>query len=177
MSAKEEKSRSKTGKAIEKPERRNRLSALASDVPALTKLALGKRGFAEADLIGQWARIVGPDLARIALPVKLRLPRAKPEPNAGGITPNVAGGTLTLRTSSAASLEIQHQKPRILERIATYFGYPAVTEIRIEIGDRRRPAPKRPAGKPAAFPALDNVADPDLRAALERLGAARARRG
>lgn len=187
MSAKEEKAKitKPTGKAapakaaapVEPPARRNRLSALASDVPHLTKLALGKRGFAEADLVGQWARIVGADLARLALPVKLRLPRGKSDPIAGGIAPNVAGGTLTLRTSPAASLEIQHMKPRILERIATYFGYPAVTEIRIEIGDRRRPAPKRPVAKPAAPPDLGKVTDPDLRAALERLGAARARRG
>lgn len=192
MSAKEEKAKiaKPTGKAgsgkaatanatvpAEPPARRNRLSALASDVPHLTKLALGKRGFAEADLIGQWTRIVGADLARLALPVKLRLPRGKSEPTSGGVAPNVAGGTLTLRTSPAASIEIQHMKPRILERIATYFGYPAVSEIRIEIGDRRRPAPKRQAAKSATLPDLGEVTDPDLRAALERLGAARARRG
>lgn len=181
MSAKEEKTRPAAQKPARQQERRNRLGALAGEVPALTRLALGKRGFAEADLVGQWARIVGPELARLALPVKLRLPRPKVEPKAqpdgGGIPANVAGGTLTLRSSAAASTELQHLKPRILERIATYFGYPVVTEIRIEIGDRRRPAPPRRTVTATPLPDLAEVTDPDLRAALQRLGAARARRG
>lgn len=194
MGAKEEKAKS-AAKAVppaEPPPRRARLAALAQDVPALAKLALGKRGFAEADLISQWPAIVGPDLAALALPVKLRLKRPRKEPavdRAGAKSPaqspavpaNVAGGTLTLRASAAASLEVQHLKPQILARIATYFGYPAISDIRIEIGDRRsgpagrrRPAPALPTAVP---PDLSGVGDPDLRAALERLGAARRLRG
>ena len=46
-------------------ERRNRLSALASNVPNLTKLALGRKGFAEAGLIGAWPTIVGEEIARL----------------------------------------------------------------------------------------------------------------
>lgn len=169
----------------EQPERRNRLSALASSVPGLTKLALGRKGFAEASLIGEWPLIVGPEIARLAIPVKLRLPRpkgAKAE-NAvpANIAPNIAGGTVTLRASPSASLEIQHLKPRILERITRYFGYPAITEIKIEIGDRRKASqPAQKAGPKASAPAfqpdLSKVTDPDIREALRRLGAARARR-
>lgn len=172
---------------MEAPERRNRLSALASNVPGLTKLALGRKGFAEAGLIGEWPLIVGEEIARLAVPVKLRLPRPKGEPKGekaalptspAWIAPNVAGGTLTLRASPAASLEIQHLKPRIIERITRYFGYPAITEIRIEIGDRRQAAVKarRPAVGPATQPDLSRVTDPEIREALRRLGAARARR-
>ena len=178
MSAQEE----KPGKKIE-AERKNRLSALASSVPNLTKLALGKKGFAEASLIGEWPTIVGEDIARLAIPVKMRLPRArqgsagKDEMPAGTLAPNVAGGTVTLRASPAASLEIQHLKPRILERIQRYFGYPAITEIKIEIGERKRtPSKSRPPGRGlVAQPDLSNVADPDIREALRRLGAARAK--
>lgn len=175
MSAKEEKAKA-AGKPAEPPARRNYLSALARDVPALTKLALGKRGFAEADLVGRWAEIVGADIARMALPVKLRLPRARSEETKGAVTPNVSGGTLTLRCSPAASLELQHLKPRILERITTYFGYPAIREIRIEIGDRKRAKPLQRSGPPARPADLSGVSDPDLRDALQRLGAARSRR-
>ncbi|MBK8161422.1 MAG: DUF721 domain-containing protein [Rhodospirillaceae bacterium] len=164
-------------------ERRYRLSALASNVPNLTKLALGKKGFAEAGLIGAWPTIVGEEIARLAIPVKMRLPRPKGEKAAApaipsGVTPNIAGGTLTLRASPAASLEVQHLKPRILERITRYFGYPAITEIKIEIGDRRKAAPKarRPAPGPTAPLDLSKISDPDIREALQRLGAARAKR-
>jgi hypothetical protein len=181
----------------ESAERRNRLSALASSVPNLTKLALGRKGFAEASLIGAWSTIVGEEIARLAIPVKMRLPRPKndgpkkdgpkkDEAFQGGVpanvTPNIPGGTLTLRASPSASLEVQHLKPRILERIARYFGYPAITEIKIEIGDRKKTPPKarRPATGPVAqtdlSPVLSGVTDPEIRDALQRLGAARARR-
>nr|WP_298682003.1 DUF721 domain-containing protein [uncultured Dongia sp.] len=184
MSAQEEKPKPKPAES----ERRNRLSALASNVPHLTKLALGRKGFAEAGLIGEWPLIVGEEISRLAVPVKLRLPRPKGDKAAvavtvdgiapGRIAPNIAGGTLTLRASPAASLEVQHLKPRILERITRYFGYPAITEIKIEIGDRRKAAPKarRPASGPATQPDLSKVTDPDIREALRRLGAARAKR-
>lgn len=180
MSAQEE----KPGKKMDVAERRNRLSALASSVPNLTKLALGRRGFAEASLIGEWTTIVGEDIARLAIPVKMRLPRPKQgnarkdEKPAGSVAPNIPGGTLTLRASPAASLEIQHLKPRILERIQRYFGYPAITEIKIEIGERKKSSAKtrRPVTGPVAQPDLSNVADPDIREALRRLGAARAKR-
>jgi hypothetical protein len=178
MSAQEEKPKPKPAES----ERRNRLSALASNVPHLTKLALGRKGFAEAGLIGEWPLIVGEEISRLAVPVKLRLPRPKGDKAVAvtpdRIAPNIAGGTLTLRASPAASLEVQHLKPRILERITRYFGYPAITEIRIEIGDRRKAAPKarRPAAGPATLPDLSKVTDPDIREALRRLGAARAKR-
>ena len=180
MSAQEEKPKTRIAPA----ERRNRLAALAGSVPGLTKLALGRKGFAEASLIGDWPLIAGPEIARLALPVKLRLPRPKTRPKsgettAGAVPANVAGGTLTLRASPSASLEIQHLKPRILERITRYFGYPAITEIKIEIGDRSKAAPpaRRLVGTAAAAPAdLAKVTDPDIREALRRLGVARARR-
>ena len=164
-------------------DRRNSLSALASNVPALTKLALGRKGFAEASLIGEWATIVGADIARLCIPVKMRLPRAKKDEkpanavSTGAVPANVAGGTLTLRASPSASLEVQHLKPRILERIQRYFGYPLINELKIEIGDRKKVTkPRRPLLAQMGRPDLSTVKDPDIRDALERLGAARAKR-
>lgn len=162
----------------EEPTRRNRLSALASNVPALTKLALGRKGFAEASLIGQWAVIVGEDIARLCIPVKMRLPRPKKDATPAGAVPaNVAKGVLTLRASPAASLEVQHLTPRIVERIQRYFGYPLITELKIEIGDRKKAANvRRPLLAAITPPDLSGVKDPDIREALARLGAARAKR-
>jgi hypothetical protein len=154
---------------------------------------LGRKGFAEASLISEWPLIAGPEIARLAIPVKLRLPRPKGDKAKdekpgdekarraipGAIPANVAGGTLTLRASPAASLEVQHLKPRILERITRYFGYPAITEIKIEIGDRRKAMSKAQhpmTASTAAQPDLSTVTDPEIREALRRLGAARARR-
>jgi len=172
----------KPKKKADEADRRNSLSALASNVPALAKLALGRKGFAEASLIGEWAIVVGEDIARLCIPVKMRLPRAKKDEKPAGtapgtIAPNVAGGTLTLRATPSASLEVQHLKPRILERIQRYFGYPVITELKIEIGERKKAVkPRRPLLAPMGQPDLSKVKDPDIREALQRLGAARAKR-
>lgn len=163
---------------LEDAKRRNNLSALAADVPSLTKRALGHKGFAQADLISAWGMIVGKDIARLCVPVHMRLARLKKnEELTGAIPPNTAGGTLTLRASPSASVEIQHLKPRILERIQRYFGYPLITELKVEIGTRKRNAkPRQALLNPMAAPSLPHIKDPDIRQALERLGAARAKR-
>jgi hypothetical protein len=72
-----------------KPEpkpRRNYMVALAAEVPALAKEALGSRGYAEAGLFTHWAEIAGASLAASSLPVKLSFPRGKRDE-----------GTLTVR--------------------------------------------------------------------------------
>jgi hypothetical protein len=97
-----EKPPAKTGRA---KARRSGLKSLGAHVPAITRAALGRKGFAEAGLLDHWREIVGEDLARLAQPVKLAFPRAKR-----------TGGTLTLRCGGAAALEIQHLAPLILER-------------------------------------------------------------
>ena len=54
----------------QEPQRRNGVTRLSSQLPALTKTAfrntLGGRGFAEAGLITEWASIVGNDVARMS---------------------------------------------------------------------------------------------------------------
>ena len=66
--------------ASEKPsgaDRRHGLRALAAALPAIAGKAFGRRGFAEAGIITDWAAIVGPALAAESLPVKLSFPRGQ----------------------------------------------------------------------------------------------------
>src|SRR5215470_8014824 len=78
-------------------ERRGSMAALAVNVPAVTRAAIGGRGFAEAGLITHWAEIIGPELARGCQPDQLRFPKGER-----------SGGTLTLRCIGAMALELQH---------------------------------------------------------------------
>lgn len=152
--------------------RRGSLAALAANVPAITKAALGSRGFAEAGLITHWAEIVGPDIARGCQPDKLRFPKGERH-----------DGTLILRCLGALALEIQHQTPHLLERINGYFGYRAIARVQIVQGTmprrvRRKPAPPSltKADEVATEAALAPVPEGDLKDVLRRLGHAIHRR-
>jgi hypothetical protein len=150
-------------------ERRGRLRALAAEVPRIAGAVLGKHGFAEAQLVAQWPAIIGADIARSASPEKLTFGRGER-----------ANGTLHLRVAPAAALEIQHREPVLLERINAFFGYRAVARLALRqappVSSRRQmPPPARPldAGERGWLEGrVAEVEDPELRAALKRLGEA-----
>jgi hypothetical protein len=146
--------------------------AVSALVGPLTRRALGKHGFASASLISDWATIIGEDLAASCQPIKLAFPPGKRD-----------GGTLHLRVSGGAALEIQHVTPQLLERINGHLGYGAVARLKLVQGPvtrasaPRRPLPARPRpAEPRHWEGLDDIEDPALRESLERLGAAVAAR-
>ena len=148
--------------------RRARLGPLSAEVPALTKAALGSRGFAEAGLISDWAAIVGADIGRTSRPVSLKFPKNLRQ-----------DGVLTIQAGGGASLELQHLKPQILERINAHFGYRAVAELRFQQGAVARPtrqqtvlAPPSAGDREAVMNAVAGVEDAELKATLARLGMA-----
>lgn len=144
--------------------------ALAAAVARIAKPIFGRRGFASGAIVREWAEIVGPSLARTALPEKIVY--------AGGEN---AEGTLHLRVAhGTAALEIQHLEPVLVERINAYFGYRAVARLRLVQGPL--PAPKK-APAPVTRPLdrdeerelalrLAPVSDPRLRETLAALGRA-----
>ncbi|MBC6440940.1 MAG: DUF721 domain-containing protein [Rhodospirillales bacterium] len=132
-------------------------------LPEAAARAYRKHGFAEARLITDWAAIVGERLADVCVPEKLARDRA-----------------LTVRVVPAFALELQHLEPRVLERIATFFGHPAVSRLKLRQGEilrddsprRREPRPLTEAEQAVLDAQLDTVDDTALRAVLERLGRA-----
>ena len=91
------------------------------------------------------------------------------------------GGVLHLRVEPADALELQHETPRILERINGHYGYRAVERLKLVQVPRphRRPA-RRSALTPTDAAGLDEavsgVDDAELRRRLARLGEAVFRR-
>lgn len=157
--------------------------AVGSFVPKLTKTAFEKHGFATAELVTEWQRIVGADVAAYTRPGKLRWPRV-----AGGEAEQGAGrpsATLVLLADPARALDVQYKARQIVDRINVYFGYRAVVDLRIEqtaLVNAAHPtavtADARRVGQSSAKPAvLASISDDGLRSALERLasGLARAR--
>jgi hypothetical protein len=157
-------------KASEKDRRSSRyggMRVLAAALPAIAGRALGRRGFAEAGIVTDWAAIVGATLADQSLPLKLSFPQGKREE-----------GVLQVRVAGPLAIELQHLAPQVLERVNAYLGYRAVTQLKL----RQGALPPRPRPKPeAALPPLAEaelrrqaaaVEDPALRDALEGLGRA-----
>jgi hypothetical protein len=145
-------------------ERRPGLRAIGVAVSKVAKPAVGRRGGGLlVRLKSDWPEIVGADWASVAWPTSLG-----------------RDGALKLRSAPAAALELQHRAPLLLERINLYFGREAVTRLVLVQGPL--PYSSGPAMRPV-FPlaapealALDerltDIADPELRAALGRLGRA-----
>ena len=128
------------------------------------------RGASIARLRAEWSAIAGPDLARSTRPEALVAGR--------GARGSTSGGKLLrLRVSGAAALEVQHQTGQIVERVNAYFGHKLVDDIRLVQGTIARTPP--PLVPPAPDPQTvsrvaqkaASVTDPELRAALTRLGA------
>ncbi|MXP62508.1 DUF721 domain-containing protein [Roseomonas sp. M0104] len=130
------------------------LSAL---LPRLTRPAFKRRSPAAAHLMTDWPEIVGPALAAQSMPLRM------------------TGGTLTLRCAGPMAMELQHMAPQLVARINTALGQRLVERLRFVQGAMPPPAPRAKRPPPAKLPAavseaLEAVPDPELRAALARLG-------
>lgn len=157
--------------------------ALGASVARLTRPAVRRRGLAEAGIIIDWPRIVGPELAAASCPERLTGTRRGGGQDAAD-GDGAEGGILHLRVVGALATELQHLEPIIIERVNGFFGYRAVARLRIVQGalpprdQPRRRAPPRddPEVGAAVDTALVEIADDSLRAALAELGRAVARK-
>ncbi|MEX1148339.1 MAG: DUF721 domain-containing protein [Sphingomonadales bacterium] len=154
--------------ATPRPHRARRTVRLADSLSGLTRSLIVRQGFAQSDVVTHWRSIAGSVLAGHCLPEKLTFPRGERR-----------GGTLHLMVDNAFALEIQHLAPELIARINSYYGFEAVSHIRITQGPVARPT--RPRRRPAPLSADDNAAiadaaatarDKDLRHSLEALGRA-----
>ena len=160
--------------------------AVGSFVPRLTRPAFEKFGFSAATLITDWATIVGSDIARYARPERLKWPKRlgyQPEGGDDGERGR-PGATLMLAVEAGRALDAQYKGAQIVERINAYFGYRAISDLRIVQvasldaggGDLAAVPAQHPPRKivPSAAttpPVVASVTDDGLRAALERMAA------
>ena len=144
--------------------------ALAATVDRLTRPVFRRRGFAEGAVLTDWPAIVGEHLAKRTAPEKVVPGGPRGE------------GTLHLRIEDGSlALELQHLEPILLERINGYFGYRAVSRLRIVQGPlppprqtppRRTLSPLAPTEQARLEDLLAGIEDEELRARLESLGKA-----
>ena len=136
------------------------------------------RGFATTSLLSEWPAIVGEELAAFTMPDRVVWPRRREdEEQASPIRRRRdEGATLVLRVDGPRAVEVQHRSGQILERVNLYFGYRAITEMRILQAPVAKAAPPLVPAKPPdegfALPASAGIEDESLRKALSRLGSA-----
>ncbi len=142
------------------------LRAIGAESARATAPIRRKRGFFEASVFSDWDDIVGDDLARQCVP--MRLVRG----------PEGEGGTLHVRVTGPLALELQHLEPQVIERINSFYGYRAVAGLRLHQGPiivpERRKAAEIVHADASDMAQLDEnlaaVDDPELRRALRAFG-------
>ena len=114
--------------------------AVAKNIRTLARKILGKNGIVQVEVLSRWEEIVGPDLAAYSFPEKIEF---RANQRSGGIVH-------LLVPSGAFALELQHRERQILAKINVYFGYDAVSSLRIRQDSeirfeelRKTPAPKK----------------------------------
>ena len=117
------------------PPRHNWVTPVGGDAGLAAATAFARAGFADPSLVLRWTEIAGPEVARLAQPVKF--------------TTGPAGGTLTLRAVPGAALFLAHEKRSLCERINAYLGRPAVSQLKFSQGALLPRPPVRLAGKAA----------------------------
>ena len=147
-----------------------RAKSVGEFVPALMKPAFEKYGFPAAAILTDWAAIAGTELAAFTAPERLKWPRkASSDTDGGG-----QGATLILRVDGPRALEVEHLRPRLIERINASFGYRAVADIRVlQAPLMRRDAPKTRATppQPVSMAVFADLKEDRVKDALVRIAA------
>jgi hypothetical protein len=148
--------------------------AAGSFVPKLTAKAFERYGFHSAEIMTAWDRVAGPDLAQYTEPERIKWPRlpAGAEP-ANDDRGRAQGAILVIRVDPARALEVEYQAAALVDRINRYFGYGAISGLRVVQSPVRRAELAEPADNPAvrapAPPELAAVTEPGLKSALGAL--------
>jgi hypothetical protein len=131
---------------------------VGSLVPRLTRPAFRRRAPATAQVLADWAAIVGPAIAAVTTPRRL------------------ASGALTIACAGPIAMELQYLSDELMGRINAHLGSQAVTSLRFVQTTTMAPplqpppAPLDPADLAAVEAAVIGLPESELRAALTALG-------
>ena len=149
-----------------KPRRYRVARHISVILPAVMRKAFGRKSIAEQQLLTRWRDLVGEEHARHSLPLRLRRGR------------NNQGGTLSVQAESGAAVLMQHDAPRIIERINRDSGYELVARLKFiqaplpKTGEAEAKGGKAAMSAPSSpppVPDLSHIRYSPLREALARL--------
>ncbi|MBB2165485.1 DUF721 domain-containing protein [Gluconacetobacter sp. 1b LMG 1731] len=144
------------------PRRALTMRSLGALIPTVARPAFRRHPAALAQVMTDWAEIVGPDLARCTVPRRL------------------SAGVLTLGCAGPVAMELQHLAPELIARVNRSCGHGTVRSLKLVqdmvVGGAPPPRPV-PRDPPPPVP-IPDMQDGPLKEALAALGARiRARNG
>ena len=140
--------------------------AISELMPEIGRTAFRRFGFVQSSVVTRWPEIVGASHARICAPESIRFPPGEK-----------SEGIMQLVVVPAHAPMIQHVIPEIIERVNRFFGYKAVSRVKIRQGAVKTPSASEPRTAPPSLKpvpmelgdSLRDIGDPELRAVLESL--------
>jgi hypothetical protein len=139
---------------------------IAELMPEIGRTAFRKFGFVQSSVVTRWPEIVGERHARVCTPESIRFAPGERR-----------DGILQLVVVPAHAPIISHVIPEIIERVNRFFGYAAVSRVKLRQGPVNPPRSREaPTAPPSLRPiphelgeSLRDIGDPELRAVLESL--------
>ena len=158
-----------SGKAVSREYSRPRggpAKPIADLMPQIGRQAFRRFGFVQSSVVTRWPEIVGERHAQVCMPESIRFPPGEK-----------SDGILQLVVLPAHAPLIQHVIPEIMERVNRFFGYKAVTRVKMRQGAVKplhavEPPRAPPSLKPIPMElgdSLRDIGDPELRTVLESL--------
>ena len=123
----------------------NRAYLVGKWLPKITGRCFRGRGVVLPELVLHWTEIMGSDMARFTLPVKVSGSARQIDPETGqaaGATQRSArrntrktvrkpsGAVLTVKVESFKAMELSYQAPQLVDRINAWFGFRAVDRLK-----------------------------------------------
>lgn len=127
------------------------LTAVSRNILPLAKKLLGRKGMVGFEILVNWEKIVGPELASYCFPEKIDFKNNQR-----------SNGTLVLSVPAGAfALELKHREKFVLDKVNTFFGYAAVSSLRIVQTSEMQPFEKSEKKNYMAKPPVVSPEDAD----------------
>ena len=97
------------------------LRIFSSTVPKGLKKILKKNGYNFSNIVDNWTKIIGKDLASNCYPNNVKIGK------------NMSNGILILNVIHGNELNIEYAKNEIIDKINSFFGYKYIGEIKLKI--------------------------------------------
>ena len=97
------------------------LTNVAKTVNPLLRQLLGNNGMLFLELLNSWEEIIGKELAKYCLPQNISFKKDQ----------RIDGCLNISVLSGAFAMEIQQRQRQIIEKINSFFGYPAISKLKI----------------------------------------------
>lgn len=127
-------------------------------LPKLIDPICARKGLASSALVASWPDLAGAMFADCTVPEKIQWPNQR-----SNGTPSYQGGILVIRVDGPKAIYLQHEEHQIIQRVNQFFGFSAITRLKIV----QAPIARNTKPESAPLPELSAEQDEKLRAYID----------